>query len=63
MSAISESIREAALSWPMPYIGATECDILGWAFLGRMEPQLTEIGTEDITLLRTFMLLVAEALE
>lgn len=62
MSNISESIRESALSWPIGFIGNVESQILD-GFLSHWAPRLNDLLFYQETTARTFMLLVAEALE
>lgn len=61
MSAISESIRKTALTWPYRLADSLESDILHFAFLMPRDMDHDFIG--DSVRNRTYMLLVAEALE
>lgn len=56
---LAQSIREAALTWPMPPSGHVEAAIITWGFCGIFEP-LRE-ASDDVE--RIYMLFVACALE
>jgi hypothetical protein len=65
-SSIAQTIRDAAVNWPPRFLGDVECQIID-AFGGTYEnaiwrPNSVLFG-ESVTRARTFMLLVAEALE
>jgi len=71
-SSIAQSIRDAAINWPQ-YLGDVECNILHsfcgeWARSGFKNSNIQSYlsgfyGEEGKVKARTFMLLVAEALE
>jgi hypothetical protein len=65
-SSIAQAIRDAAVNWPPRFLGDVECQIID-AFTGtyehaRWRPN-SVMFAESVTQARTFMLLVAEALE
>jgi hypothetical protein len=62
MSAISRSIRAAAIDGTYESLGPVERGIVHWTFLTLAEVPWSGVGTAD-TRWRTFMLLVAEALK
>lgn len=64
MSAISESIRCAALAWPLGFVGDVESAVLNWAFQSIMEDTVqTLIMRGDHEHAVFYMLFVAAALE
>jgi hypothetical protein len=65
-SSIAQAIRDAAVNWPPQHLGNVECQIID-AFTStyehaRWRPN-SVMFAESVTKARTFMLLVAEALE
>lgn len=62
-TSIAQNIRDAAINWPVYYLGQVECGILDYAFNGTGEGFLHTKLRGDEYQARTFMLLVAEALE
>jgi len=58
---IAQSIREAALSWPLGFLGDVESDII-WAFMTESETEETLRRGYEHVHGRTFALIVAEAL-
>lgn len=63
MSTISESIRHAALSWPLGYMGDVESCIVNYAFSDRFDCALRVMVGNASVHARTYYLLCAEALE
>ena len=53
----AQTIREAAVTWPMPYLSDEESDVL-WAFCGLRNP--VDWGEDRY---RTYMLIVAASLD
>ena len=70
-SSIAQSIRDAAINWPSDFLGNVECEIIeaftdvsdeeNWAYW--MQCSGFKWATKEVLQSRTFMLLVAEALE
>jgi hypothetical protein len=56
------NIRDAAINWPK-YLGVVECGMLDFAFNCSVDGFMHWKLRENQTIARTFMLLVAEALE
>lgn len=60
---IAETIRRAALSWPLGFVGDVESVILHTAFMDHIESALWVLFGRASVQGRTYMLLIAEALE
>lgn len=63
MKTIAQSIREAALRYPLGFFGDVESVIVNYAFSDYIEPAIRQLMGRASVHARTYYLFVAEALE